>query len=205
MTYIFTHDSVGVGEDGPTHQPVETVSGLRVIPGLDVIRPGDAEETAGAFMAAMSRTDGPTVLVLTRQTIPLMNELSVDDRRIGVMRGAYIAKKETSALHTILLATGSELQHAIAAAAELGDGVRVVSMPCFERFDRQSPDYIESILPSSCTKRVAIEAGVGGLWWKYVGLQGKVIAIDRFGISAPGNVVTQELGMTKDNVVAAAR
>jgi transketolase len=121
------------------------------------------------------------------------------------MRGAYIAKKETSALHTILLATGSELQHAIAAAAELGDGVRVVSMPCFERFDRQSPDYIESILPSSCTKRVAIEAGVGGLWWKYVGLQGKVIAIDRFGISAPGNVVMQELGMTKDNVVAAAR
>jgi transketolase len=205
VTYIFTHDSVGVGEDGPTHQPVETVSGLRVIPGLDVIRPGDAEETAGAFMAAMSRTDGPTVLVLTRQTIPLMNELSVDDRRIGVMRGAYIAKKETSALHTILLATGSELQHAIAAAAELGDGVRVVSMPCFERFDRQSPDYIESILPSSCTKRVAIEAGVGGLWWKYVGLQGKVIAIDRFGISAPGNVVMQELGMTKDNVVAAAR
>jgi transketolase len=205
VTYIFTHDSVGVGEDGPTHQPVETVSGLRVISGLDVIRPGDAEETAGAFMAAMSRADGPTVLVLTRQTIPLMNELSVDDRRIGVMRGAYIAKKETSALHTILLATGSELQHAIAAAAELGDGVRVVSMPCFERFDRQSPDYIESILPSSCTKRVAIEAGVGGLWWKYVGLQGKVIAIDRFGISAPGNVVMQELGMTKDNVVAAAR
>ena len=205
VSYIFTHDSVGVGEDGPTHQPVETVSGLRVIPGLDVIRPGDAEETAGAFMAAMSRADGPTALVLTRQTIPLMNELSVDDRRIGVMRGAYIAKKETSALHTILLATGSELQHAIAAAAELGDGVRVVSMPCIERFDRQSPDYIESILPSSCTKRVAIEAGVGGLWWKYVGLQGKVIAIDRFGISAPGNVVMQELGMSKDSVVAAAQ
>ena len=205
VTYIFTHDSVGVGEDGPTHQPVETVSGLRVIPGLDVIRPGDAEETAGAFVAAMNRTDGPTALILTRQAIPLMNNLGVEERRDGVIRGAYIAKKETAALTTILLASGSEVQHCIDAAAELGDGVRVVSVPCFERFDRQSPDYIESVLPSSCTKRIAIEAGVGGLWWKYVGLQGKVIAIDRFGISAPGNTVMKELGMTKDTVIAAAK
>jgi transketolase len=205
VTYIFTHDSVGVGEDGPTHQPVETVSGLRVIPGLDVIRPGDAEETAGAFVAAMNRTDGPTALILTRQAIPLMNNLGVEERRDGVIRGAYIAKKETAALTTILLASGSEVQHCIDAAAELGDGVRVVSVPCFERFDRQSPEYIESVLPSSCTKRVAIEAGVGGLWWKYVGLQGKVIAIDRFGISAPGNTVMKELGMTKDTVIAAAK
>ena len=127
VTYIFTHDSVGVGEDGPTHQPVETVSGLRVIPNLDVIRPGDAEETAGAFVAAMSRTDGPTALILTRQAIPLMNELSVEARRDGALKGGYIAKKETGALTTILLASGSELQHAMAAAAELGDGVRVVS------------------------------------------------------------------------------
>ena len=205
VTYIFTHDSVGVGEDGPTHQPVETVSGLRVIPGLDVIRPGDAEETAGAFVAAMNRTDGPTALILTRQAIPLMNNLGVEERRDGVIRGAYIAKKETAALTTILLASGSEVQHCIDAAAELGDGVRVVSVPCFERFDRQCPDYIESVLPSSCTKRIAIEAGVGGLWWKYVGLQGKVIAIDRFGISAPGNTVMKELGMTKDTVIAAAK
>jgi transketolase len=184
---------------------VETVSGLRVIPGLDVIRPGDAEETAGAFVAAMNRTDGPTALILTRQAIPLMNNLGVEERRDGVIRGAYIAKKETAALTTILLASGSEVQHCIDAAAELGDGVRVVSVPCFERFDRQSPEYIESVLPSSCTKRVAIEAGVGGLWWKYVGLQGKVIAIDRFGISAPGNTVMKELGMTKDTVIAAAK
>jgi transketolase len=205
VTYIFTHDSVGVGEDGPTHQPVETVSGLRVIPGLDVIRPGDAEETAGAFVAAMHRTDGPTALILTRQAIPLMNQLSVEERRDGVIRGAYIAKKETAALDTILLASGSELQHAMDASGELGAGVRVVSVPCFERFDRQSPEYIESILPSQCTKRIAIEAGVSGLWWKYVGLQGKVIAIDRFGISAPGNTVMKELGMTKDSVIAAAR
>ncbi len=205
VTYIFTHDSVGVGEDGPTHQPVETVSGLRVIPNLDVIRPGDAEETAGAFVAAMSRTDGPTALILTRQAIPLMNELSVEARRDGVLRGGYIARKESGALTTILLATGSELQHAMAAAAELGDGVRVVSMPCFERFERQSPEYRESILPKSCTKRVSIEAGVTGLWWKYVGTEGKALGIDRFGISAPGDVVMKELGMTKDAVVAAAK
>jgi transketolase len=205
VTYIFTHDSVGVGEDGPTHQPVETVSGLRVIPNLDVIRPGDAEETAGAFVAAMSRTDGPTALILTRQAIPLMNELSVEARRDGTLKGGYIAKKETGSLTTILLATGSELQHAMAAAAELGDGVRVVSLPCFELFDRQSAEYRESVLPTSCTKRIAIEAGVTGLWWKYVGTAGKVLGIDRFGMSAPGNTAMKELGMTKDEVIAAAK
>ena len=205
VTYIFTHDSVGVGEDGPTHQPVETVSGLRVIPNLDVIRPGDAEETAGAFVAAMSRTDGPTALILTRQAIPLMNELSVDARRDGVLRGGYIARKESGALTTIFLATGSELQYAMGAATELGDGVRVVSMPCFERFERQSPEYQESVLPRVCTKRISIEAGVTGLWWKYVGTEGKTIGIDRFGISAPGDVVFKELGITKDHVVAAAQ
>jgi transketolase len=205
VTYIFTHDSVGVGEDGPTHQPVETVSGLRVIPNLDVIRPADAEETAGAYVAAMLRTDGPTLLSLTRQAVPLMNELSVEARRDGVLRGAYIAKKESGALTHILMSCGSELQHCIAAAAELGDGVRVVSVPCFERFDRQDPAYQESVLPAACTKRLAIEAGVSGLWWKYVGLGGKVLGIDRFGISAPGNTVMKELGMTKDHVIAAAK
>jgi transketolase len=205
VTYIFTHDSVGVGEDGPTHQPVETVSGLRVIPNLDVIRPADAEETAGAFVAAALRTDGPTLLSLTRQAVPLMNDLTVEQRRDGVLRGGYIVKKETGDLQLILLSCGSELQHALAAAAELGDGVRVVSLPCFERFDRQDPAYQESVLPAACTRRIAIEAGVSGLWWKYVGLGGKVLGIDRFGLSAPGNTVMKELGMTKDHVVAAAR
>jgi transketolase len=205
VTYIFTHDSVGVGEDGPTHQPVETVSGLRVIPNLDVIRPADAEETAGAFIAAMHRADGPTALVLTRQAVPLMNEIPIDERRDGVLRGAYIARRESGPLTTILLASGSEVQHAIAAAAELGDGVRVVSMPCFERFDRQGDDYRESVLPRTCAKRIAIEAGVSGLWWKYVGTAGRVLGIDRFGISAPGDSVMRELGMTKDHVVAAAK
>ncbi len=203
--YILTHDSVGVGEDGPTHQPVETVSGLRVIPNLDVIRPGDPEETAGAFAAMAQRTDGPTALLLTRQTVATQNSIPVSERRDGVYRGGYIAKKEGGTLDTIILASGSELEHAMDAAAELGDGVRVVSMPCFERFDRMPDDYRESVLPSSCTKRVAIEAGVSGLWWKYVGTAGKVLGIDRFGISAPGNTVMEELGMTAGHVVAAVK
>ncbi|MEM1084238.1 MAG: transketolase [Verrucomicrobiota bacterium] len=205
VTYIFTHDSVGVGEDGPTHQPVETVSGLRVIPNLDVIRPADAEETAGAFAAAMLRTDGPTLLALTRQGVPSIPGLSHGERRDGVLRGGYIARKEAGELTTILMASGSELQHALKAAEELGDGVRVVSMPCFERFDRQGDNYREEVLPKSCAKRVAIEAGVSGLWWKYVGTEGRVIGIDRFGISAPGGTVMKELGMTAENVVAAAK
>ena len=139
--YIFTHDSVGVGEDGPTHEPVETVAGLRVIPHLDVIRPADPEETAGAFVAAAERTDGPTLLALTRQAVPILNEIAVKLRREGVLRGGYIAKKETGKLDLILLSCGSELQHALAAAKELGEGIRVVSMPCFERFERQPESY----------------------------------------------------------------
>jgi transketolase len=153
----------------------------------------------------MGRTDGPTALILTRQAIPLMNELSVAARRDGTRKGGYIAKKETGALTTLLLATGSELQHAMAAAVELGDGVRVVSLPCFELFDRQSAEYRESVLPAACTKRIAIEAGVTGLWWKYVGTQGKVLGIDRFGMSAPGNTAMKELGMTQEHVIAAAK
>ena len=199
--YILTHDSIGVGEDGPTHQPVETVSGVRVIPNVDVIRPADPEETAGAFAAMVERKDGPTALFLTRQAVPTMNEVPVSERREGVFRGAYVAKKETGDLDTILIGTGSELQHALEAARSLGDGVRVVSMPCMERFDRQSDEYRESILPAACTKRVAIEAGVSAPWYKYVGSAGTVIGIDRFGISAPGNTVMSELGMTAENVV----
>ena len=205
VLYIFTHDSVGVGEDGPTHQPVETCSGLRVIPGLDVIRPGDGEETAGAFAAALQRTDGPTVLLLSRQDLPDQASISAAERRQGVARGAYIAKRETGPLSLILLASGSELQHAMVAAEELGGGTRVVSVPCMERFDRQPAEYREQVLPSSCLRRVAIEAGVSGLLYKYVGLGGKVVGIDRFGISAPGDTTMSELGMTAANLVAVAK
>ena len=205
VVYIYTHDSVGVGEDGPTHQPVETVSGLRVIPNLDVIRPADPEETAGAFAAALERTDGPTLLSLTRQAVPMLNEIPVATRREGVLRGGYIAVRETEPLTHILLSSGSELQWAIAAAKQLGAGVRVVSLPSFFRFDRQPQEYRDAVLPPSCRRRVAIEAGVSDLWRKYVGLDGKVVGIDRFGLSAPGNIVMKELGITTESVVAAAR
>jgi transketolase len=205
VVYIFTHDSVGVGEDGPTHQPVETVSGLRVIPNLDVIRPGDPEETAGAFVAAFSRTDGPTLIALTRQAIPIQNEVPVEVRREGVQKGAYVARKETGKLETILLATGSELQHAFNAAKQLGDGVRVVSVPCTERFLRQDQSYQDEVLPPSCRKRVAIEAGVTVLWHQFVGLDGKVVGIDRFGMSGPGGKVMTELGMTAEKLVEAVK
>jgi len=205
VTYIFTHDSVGVGEDGPTHQPVETVSGLRVIPNLDVIRPSDAEETAAAFAAATLRKDGPTALILTRQNVPANDAISVEERREGTLKGGYIAKKESGDLKLIIMATGSEVQHALGAAEQLGEGVRVVSLPSFERFERQSADYIESVLPSACAKRVAIEAGVSSTWGKYVGFAGKTVCIDRFGISAPGNTVMEQLGMTADNVAAVAK
>ena len=202
VTYIFTHDSVGVGEDGPTHQPVETVSGLRVIPNLDVIRPADAEETAGAFVAALERTDGPTLLALSRQDLPHQGSVDAKTRRKGVFRGGYILKKETARLTAIVLATGSEIQHAMAAAKDQ-PGVRVVSMPCLERFDRQPQAYRDEILPPSCAKRIAIEAGVTALWWKYVGSNGQVIGIDRFGLSAPGNQVFAELGITPEAVTKA--
>jgi transketolase len=204
VTYILTHDSVGVGEDGPTHQPVETVSGLRVIPNLDVIRPGDQEEVAGAYICAMERLDGPTALIFSRQKVVSLHEFaSVQTRRDGVAKGAYILKKEEGDLECIILATGSEVGHAVEAAKEIGGGARVVSAPCLERFDRQSAEYQAEVLPASCTKRVAIEAGVSGLWYKYVGLEGKVVGIDRFGISAPGNVVMDELGINAAGVVKA--
>ncbi|HEX4667267.1 MAG TPA: transketolase [Chthoniobacterales bacterium] len=203
--YIFTHDSVAVGEDGPTHEPVETVSSVRLMPQIDVIRPADPEETAGAFVAAAQRTNGPTFLSLTRQTLPILNEIDVKTRREGVLRGGYIAKKETSKLDLILLSCGSELQHALAAAKELGEGTRVVSMPCFERFAREPESYRNEVLPNECRKRVAIEAGVPQIWSQFVGLDGKVIGINRFGLSAPGNEVMKELGITAQHVIEAAR
>ena len=205
VLYIFTHDSVAVGEDGPTHEPVETVAALRAIPGLDVIRPGDSEETAGAFAAALEHTCGPTLLSLSRQNLPNLKEIPVDVRRHGVFKGAYVARKETSILETIILSAGSELHVALEAATTLGSGTRVVSVPCFERFLRQDAAYHEEVLPSSCRKRVSIEAGISDPWFRFVGLDGKTVAIDRFGLSAPGATVLKELGITAEAVVTAAR
>ena len=203
--YIFTHDSVGVGEDGPTHQPVETVSALRCIPNLDVVRPGDAEETAAAFAYAVARKDGPVALILSRQNVPSLDSVPVATRRQGVLKGAYVLRKETAALTHILIGTGSELSLALAAGEELGAGVRVVSMPSMEIFARQPKAYQEEVLPASCAKRVSIEAGVTIAWGRYVGTVGKAIGTDTFGLSAPGEVVMKELGITKEAVVAAAK
>ncbi|HWY50161.1 MAG TPA: transketolase [Chthoniobacterales bacterium] len=203
--YIFTHDSIGVGEDGPTHEPVETISSVRIMPQIDVIRPADPEETAGAFAAAAQRIDGPTLLALTRQVVPILNEVDVKLRREGVARGGYIAQKEKGKLDLIIMSCGSELQHAFAAAKELGDGVRVVSMPCFERFNRESEKYREEVLPKSCRKRVAIEAGITETWYQYVGLDGKVVGLHQFGLSAPGAEVMKERGIDAKHVVEAAK
>jgi transketolase len=205
VVYIFTHDSVGVGEDGPTHEPVETIPGLRVIPNLDVIRPADPEETAGAYAAAFDRADGPTLLALSRQNLPLLSQIPVKTRREGAIKGGYVAIKETAPLDLILLSAGSELQHAVDAAKELGAGTRVVSIPCFARFDRQPDAYKDEVLPKSCRRRVSIEATVTSTWARYVGLDGVTLGIDRFGMSGPGGEVMKVLGMTSDAVVTAAK
>jgi transketolase len=205
VIYIFTHDSIGVGEDGPTHEPVETIPGLRVIPNLDVIRPADPEETAGAFAAALERTDGPTLLALSRQAVPLLTEIPVAARREGALKGGYIARKESTELKLILLSAGSELQHALKAADTLGTGTRVVSLPCFARFERQTPEYKEQVLPKACRKRVSIEAAVTSSWAPYVGLDGIALGIDRFGLSAPGGEVMKALGITAEHVIEAAK
>ncbi len=210
VTYVLTHDSVAVGEDGPTHQPVETVTGLRIIPNLDVVRPADEEEAAGAWMCAMERKAGPTALILTRQNVPSLTAsspaLSAETRRKGTLRGAYVALKEKTAQpELILIASGSEVYLALEAAKQLGDGVRVVSMPSMWRFNRQPAAYRREVLPDSCRKRVSIEAGVSDLWHRYVGPEGAIIAIDDFGFSAPGSQVLSDLGMNVDNVVATAK
>ena len=196
VSYVLTHDSIGVGEDGPTHQPVETVSGLRVFPNLDVWRPSDAEETVAAYVSSVTRKEGPTALIFSRQNMDQNEAMDYMERREGAMMGGYVAKKETADLDLIILATGSEVQHALKVAADM-PGARVVSMPCMDIYDRQSDDYKESVLPSSCTKRIAIEAGVSGLWYKYAS---KVVGVDRFGFSAPGGIVMSELGMSAENL-----
>ena len=205
VSYIWTHDSIGVGEDGPTHQPVEVVAGLRAMPNLDVMRPGDADETAAAYVSSIERKDGPTALILSRQNLPVLGESSAAAKREGTLKGGYVAKKETAALDTIILAAGSEVQFAMGAAEALGPGTRVVSMPCMSLFDKQDAAYKAEVLTASCTKRVAMEAGVSGLWYKYVGLDGKVLGVDRFGFSAPGDITFKELKMTTDALVATVK
>jgi transketolase len=201
VLYIFTHDSVGVGEDGPTHQPVETIPGLQVIPNLDVIRPADPEETAGAYVAALCRDDGPTLVALSRQAVPLLTRIPAKVRREGVLKGGYVARKETAPLDLILMSAGSELQHALEAADKLGPGTRVVSLPCPARFDRQPEAYRDEVLPRSCRRRISIEATVPSTWAHYVGLDGVCLGIERFGVSAPSAEVMRFFGMNAARVV----
>jgi transketolase len=196
VSYVFTHDSIGVGEDGPTHQPVETVSGLRAFPNVDVYRPADAEETVAAYVSSVTRKEGPTVLIFSRQNLEQNNALSAAERREGALKGAYVAKKESGDLDVIVIATGSEVQHALEATKDM-PGARVVSMPCMEAYERQSDEYKESVLPSTCTKRIAMEAGITGLWYKYAS---KVVGVDRYGFSAPGDLVMETLGMSAANL-----
>merc|ERR1712228_290296 len=196
--YIWTHDSIGVGEDGPTHQPVEAVSSFRLIPNVDVMRPGDADETAAAYVHSIERTTGPTALILSRQNLPVVDADPVMKKE-GTKKGGYIIKKETEELSSIILAVGSELGMAMEAAEELGAGTRVVSMPCVEAFERQSAEYKESVLPAAMkSKTTAAEAGVTSVWYKYAD---KVLGVDTFGLSAPGDLVFAEKGMTTAGLV----
>ena len=201
--HVYTHDSIGLGEDGPTHQPIEHLASLRYIPGNDVWRPCDAVESAVAWRCAIEQYNGPSCLVFSRQN--LAHQPRSDEQVANIRRGGYVLKDSVGAPQLILIATGSEVDLAMQAAAQLGDGVRVVSMPSTDVFDRQDAAYRESVLPDACRKRVAIEAGITDFWRKYVGLDGGVVGIDRFGASAPIEALMPHFGFTVDRVVAVAR
>ncbi len=200
---VYTHDSIGLGEDGPTHQPVEHIPSLRIIPNLDVWRPADATETAIAWTAAIERTDGPSLLALSRQNLPTVTQNVAD---ADIAKGGYVLSEVADAQLT-LIATGSEIKLALDTQAALaGDGIkaRVVSMPCTNVFDRQSAEYKAAVL-GGCKKRLAIEAAHPDFWRKYVGLHGAVIGIDRFGESAPAGQLFEMFGFTVGNVVKTAK
>ena len=200
VTYVFTHDSIAVGEDGPTHEPIEHLAGLRAIPNLTVLRPADARETQAAWHYALTNQSTPTALVLTRQNLEV--EEGSDFNKLA--KGAYVTHESGPDFDTILLASGSEVNLAVKAAKVLvaqGQKVRVVSVPSTDLFDAQSDAYKESILPNAVRKRIAIEMAATQPWYKYVGLDGKVLGIDNFGASAPAVEVIEKYGFTVDNVV----
>ncbi len=204
VIYVMTHDSIGLGEDGPTHQPVETVASLRAIPNLLVMRPADGNETSGAYKVAMQNRKRPTLLALSRQALVNLEKSSADI----VAKGAYVASDSEGTPELILIGTGSEVDLCIKAAEQLrtaGKKVRVVSMPCWELFDEQDAAYKESILPKAVTKRLSVEAGSSMGWHRFVGTEGDVIAIDTFGASAPGAVCLEKFGFTVDNVITKAK
>jgi transketolase len=203
VIYVFTHDSIFVGEDGPTHEPVEHLASLRIIPGLTVFRPADANETVAAWKATVEHSDGPVALLLSRQKLPVLEQASAE----GVARGGYVLS-DTENPQVILMASGSEVEVVLAAQkllAEEGIAARVVSMPSWELFEAQSQEYRDAVLPPEVTARVAVEAAVPLGWERYVGPQGKIIGMNRFGASAPYKVLAEKFGFTADNVVTAAK
>jgi transketolase len=209
VVWVWTHDSIGLGEDGPTHQPVEHYAALRAMPHLWVIRPGDANETVVAWRVALEREDGPVALLLTRQNIPVLDRSEVADAD-GAERGGYVLWDSAAdgAPEIALIATGSEVAPTLAAGqtlAERGTRVRVVSMPCMELFEAQSQEYRDEVLPPAVRARLAVEAGATMSWWKWVGLDGDVLGLDRFGASAPGHTVLKELGFSVENILARAQ
>ena len=200
VTYVFTHDSIAVGEDGPTHEPVEHLAGLRAMPNLNVFRPADARETQAAWYLAVTSEKTPTTLVLTRQNLTVEEGTDFDK----VAKGAYVVYENAADFDTILIVTGSEVNLAVSAAKELasqGAKVRVVSMPSTDVFDKQDAAYKEEILPNAVRRRVAVEMGATQNWYKYVGLDGAVLGIDTFGASAPAPKVLSEYGFTVENLV----
>jgi transketolase len=206
--WIFTHDSIGVGEDGPTHQPVEHVASLRAIPNLVVIRPGDANETSAAWMTAINRTNGPTALILSRQNMPVLPFTLLEGNLPPVERGAYIlAEMGDGNPQLILMASGSELSLVVDAAAKLasnGINVRVVSFPSWELFSMQEKAYRDEVLPPDIVARLAVEAGVSLGWERWVGDQGGIIAIDRYGASAPAKTLFEHYGLTVERIIEKA-
>jgi transketolase len=208
VIYVWTHDSVGLGEDGPTHQPVEHVTALRAIPGLDVVRPADANETAWAWRMALEHTDRPTALCLTRQNVPTFDRSQMAGAE-GTARGGYtLLDASTGQPAVILIGTGSEVQLCVTARERLeADGVptRVVSMPCQEWFAAQDEAYRTQVLPSAVRARVSVEAGIAMSWRHIVGDAGESVSLEHFGASAPYQVIFEQFGFTADHVVAAAR
>ena len=198
--YFFSHDSIAVGEDGPTHQPIEQLAGLRAMPNVRVYRPADVDECAACFQCASEDTEEPSVFALSRQDLPHISILSKEEKFDGARRGGYVLQRETEPLRCILIATGSEVYLALRTAAFFGAFVRVVSMPCCELFLQQADMYREKILPESCTCRVAIEAGATQPWYRFVGLKGVVFGIDRFGESAPADVLAEKFGFTPEKI-----
>ncbi len=206
--YVWTHDSIGLGEDGPTHQPIEHLAALRAIPGLSVVRPADANETAAAWAAALDRRDGPVALALTRQNVPVLPGTDQVGTRDAVRRGGYVLSDSPSPAQVLLLATGSEVQLALGAQQALagaGIAARVVSLPCLEWFADQPQDYRDSVLPPGTRARVAVEAGVSLSWYRWVGDAGRIVGLDHYGASADQETLFRRFGLTVDAVAEAAR